>query len=48
MRNYCRKVSSDLAEALGASYDDIYGKLSDEENKFIILSKGLEKMLLIR
>ena len=37
------KVSSDLAEALGASYDDIYGKLSDEENKFIILSKGLEK-----
>lgn len=36
------KVSSDLAEALGASYDDIYGKLSDEENKFIILSKGLE------
>ena len=37
------KVSSDLAEALGASYDNIYGKLSDEENKFIILSKGLEK-----
>ena len=37
------KVSSDLAEALGASYDDIYGKLSDEENRFIILSKGLEK-----
>ena len=37
------KVSSDLAEALGESYDDIYGKLSDEENRFIILSKGLEK-----
>lgn len=37
------KVSSDLAEALGISYDNIYGKLSDEENKFIILSKGLEK-----
>lgn len=37
------KVSSDIAQNLGMTYDDIYTKLSDKENKFIILAKGLEK-----
>ena len=37
------KVSANIAEAIGTSYDNIYKKLSDKENKFIILSKGLEK-----
>ncbi|MCQ2969116.1 MAG: stage V sporulation protein D [Clostridium sp.] len=37
------KVSSSLAKEIGVSYDEIYDKLSDRKNKFIILSKGLEK-----
>ena len=37
------KVSANIAEAIGTSYDNIYKKLNDKENKFIILSKGLEK-----
>ena len=32
------KVSAKIAEAIGTSYDNIYKKLNDKENKFIILS----------
>lgn len=37
------KVCADLAEILSLSYDEVYGKLGDEESTFATLARGVEK-----